>query len=96
MIDPVSLSALESNLLPKYSGMVLASSACVMILVLLPRTSHARRLPINAFPIPIQVDERPYFHPNCPAYPMNTTEEKYDVPNAKADIHGPTVRPPST
>ena len=51
---------------------------------------------MNAFPIPIHVDASPNFHPNCPAYPMNTTDEKYDVPKANAEIQGPTVRPPST
>ena len=68
--------ALLSNLLPKKSGIVLEFKCFVMTLVLLPRMIHARSEPITALPIPIQVDATPYFQPNCPAYPMNTTAEK--------------------
>ena len=60
----------------KNSGIVFALRCCVITFVLLPRITHASRLPINAFPIPIQVLAIPYFHPNCPAYPTNTTAEK--------------------
>ena len=52
--------------------------------------------PIKAFPRPIQVEARPKFHPNCPAYPTKITAEKYDVPNAKAESHGPTFLEPRT
>ena len=68
--------ALLSNLLPKKSGIVFELRCFVMTRVLLPRMIHARREPMTAFPIPIHVDATPYFQPNCPAYPMNTTAEK--------------------
>ena len=74
--DAAILSDLLPNLLPKKSGIVAESRCCVMILVLLPRTTHARSEPIMAFPIPAQVAAIPYYHPNCPAYPTNTTAEK--------------------
>ena len=61
---------------PKKSGMVLDLRCWLMTRVLLPRMTQARRLPMTAFPIPIQVEARPYFHPNWPAYPTNTTAEK--------------------
>ena len=63
-------------LLSKNSGIVLESSFCVISLVLLPSTTHASRDPRIAFPIPIHVDAIPYFHPNCPAYPIKITAEK--------------------
>ena len=31
---------------------------------------------LTAFPMPIHVLAIPYFQPNCPAYPTNTTAEK--------------------
>ena len=76
MIDEKSFNDLLEYLFSKNSGIVLVSSSCVSSLVLLPRTTHARRLPINAFPMPIHVLAIPYFHPNCPAYPTNTTADK--------------------
>ena len=36
----------------------------------------ASREPMRALPMPAQVAAMPYFHPNCPAYPTNTTAEK--------------------
>ena len=51
-------------------------AARIVTLVLLPRMTHAMSEPMNAFPRPIHVDDRPYFQPNCPAYPTNTTDEK--------------------
>ena len=80
MIDAIILRVLSPNLLPKKSGIVALPSLCVIDLVLLPSNFHARSEPINALPIPIQVDATPNFQPNCPAYPMNMTAEKYDVP----------------
>ena len=74
--DAPIFSDLLSNLDPKNSGMVAESRCCVIIRVLLPRTTHASSDPMMAFPRPIQVDAIPYFHPNCPAYPTNTTAEK--------------------
>ena len=65
--EAASFNALLSYRFPKKSGIVADSSFWLMTRVLLPRTTHARRLPINALPSPIQVDARPYFHPNCPA-----------------------------
>ena len=73
--EAVIFSALLPYLSPKKSGIVLEFRCCVITLVRLPSTTHASRLPINAFPSPIHVDARPYFHPNCPAYPTNTTAE---------------------
>ena len=67
-----------------------------MILVRLPRISQASSEPIKALPRPIHVEAIPKFHPNCPAYPTKITAEKYDVPNAKAESHGPTFLEPST
>ena len=67
MSDPTIWSALESYLLAKNSGIVLASSFWVMTRVLRPRTSHARRLPMKALPRPTHVEDRPYFQPNWPA-----------------------------
>ena len=78
--DAVILSALLSKRVPKKSGIVLEFRCCVMTFVRLPKMTQASKLPIKAFPRPIQVDARPYFHPNCPAYPTNTTAEKYEVP----------------
>ena len=57
--DAVTFRKVESNLFPKKSGMVFASSFCVMILVRLPRMFQARREPIKALPRPAQVAERP-------------------------------------
>lgn len=62
--EAVILSALLSYLSPKKSGIVLEFRCCVITLVRLPSTTHASRLPMIAFPIPIHVDARPYFHPN--------------------------------
>ena len=76
MIDENSFSDLLEYLFSKNSGMVLVSSSCVRSLVRLPRTTHATSEPSSAFPIPIHVEAIPYFHPNCPAYPMNITAEK--------------------
>ena len=82
--EAATFNGTDSNLLPKKSGIVLASRGCVITLVLLPRTFHASSEPINALPSPAQVDARPKFQPNCPAYPTKITAEKYDVP--KDDI----------
>ena len=94
--EAATFNGTDSNLFPKKSGIVLASRCCVITLVLLPRTFHASSEPINALPSPAQVDARPKFQPNCPAYPIKITAEKYDVPKAKAVSHGPTPRPPRT
>ena len=51
-----------------------------MIRVRLPKITQARSEPIKALPIPIQVDAIPNFQPNCPAYPIKITAEKYYVP----------------
>ena len=67
IIDEATLSGVDLNLFPKKSGIVLASMCCVITLVLLPSTFHARSEPINAFPSPAHVDASPKFHPNCPA-----------------------------
>ena len=96
IIDAATLSGVELNLLPKKSGMVFASICCVITLVLLPNTFHARSEPIKAFPSPAHVEASPKFHPNCPAYPTKITAEKYEVPKANAVSHGPTERPPRT
>ena len=61
---------------PKNSGMVEEERCWVMTRVRRPKTTHASKLPMMAFPKPIQVEAMPYFHPNCPAYPTNTTAEK--------------------
>ena len=74
--EAVIFIALLSYLSPKKSGIVFDPRCCVITFVRLPSTTQARRLPITAFPIPIQVQAMPYFHPNCPAYPTNTTAEK--------------------
>ena len=52
------------NLLPKNSGMVAVSRCWVMILVLLPSTTQARREPRIVLPMPTQVEAIPYFQPN--------------------------------
>jgi len=69
-------NGLLPNLFPKYCGMVAESRCWLIILVLLPSTTHARSEPIIALPIPAQVAAMPYFQPNWPAYPTNTTAEK--------------------
>ena len=76
MAEAAIRKALLSKRFPKKSGMVAACKYLVITRVLRPRITHASKLPIKAFPIPIQVLESPYFHPNCPAYPTNTTAEK--------------------
>ena len=76
IIEAPILRALLSNLDPKNSGMVAESRCWVIILVPRPRTTQASRDPMKALPIPIHVDAIPYFHPNCPAYPMKMTAEK--------------------
>ena len=80
MAEAAIRSALLSKRFPKKSGMVAALRWFVMTRVLRPKITQASRLPISAFPIPIHVEASPYFHPNCPAYPTNTTAEKYEVP----------------
>ena len=40
--------------------------------------------------------EIPNRQTKVPAYPTKITAEKYDVPYAKAVIHGPILRPPNT
>ena len=50
--------------LPKNSGMVAEERCLLMTLVRRPRMTQASRLPIRALPMPIQVEARPYFHPN--------------------------------
>src|SRR5215469_5304008 len=67
-----------------------------MMRVRLPRMNHAINEPIKALPSPIQTAEVPNLQPNCPAYPTKTTAEKYDVPKAKAESQGPTLRPANT
>ena len=58
----------HSNDVTEVRGMTLTRHyRCVIRRVRLARTSHARSEPITAFPMPIHVDERPYFQPNCPA-----------------------------
>ena len=96
MTDAITFMFTESKRFPKKSGIVLASRCWVMILVLLPRIFQAIRDPIKAFPRPAQVADIPKFHPNCPAYPTKITALKYEVPKAKAVIHGPAFLPPRT
>ena len=74
--DAATFKGVELNLFPKKSGIVFASTCCVITLVLLPNTFHASKEPMNAFPKPAQVDASPKFHPNCPAYPTKITAEK--------------------
>ena len=69
-------SAGDEKRVPKKAGMVLLSSFCVMRRVRLPSSTQASSEPIKALPSPIHVDASPYFHPNCPAYPMKMTAEK--------------------
>ena len=57
----------DSNLLPKKSGMVREPMCWVIILVRLPRMTHAMSEPMIAFPSPAQVAATPKFQPNCPA-----------------------------
>ena len=76
MTDATMRSPSESKRVPKKSGIVRLWRCCVISRVRLARMSHARSEPITAFPMPIHVDESPYFQPNCPAYPTNTTAEK--------------------
>jgi len=78
----------------KNSGMVITSKFWVIILVRLPSTSHAKSEPNSALPTPIQTASSPYTQPNLPAKPIKSTAEKYDVPYANAETHGPIVRPP--
>ena len=65
--DAAIFNPFEKKRFSKKSGMVLLESFCVMMRVRLPKMTHARSEPINAFPRPIQVEARPKFHPNCPA-----------------------------
>ena len=67
MTEATTLSCWLLKRVPKKSGIVRLSMCCVMSLVRLPRTSQASNEPMTAFPIPIQADDSPYFHPNCPA-----------------------------
>ena len=64
IMDAATLSALDPYRSPKKSGIVLDWRCWVMIFVLLPSTTQARRLPMTALPMPIQVLAMPYFHPN--------------------------------
>ena len=63
--EAASLSASESNLFPRNSGIVAESKCCVMIRVRLPSTAQAIKEPIRAFPIPIHVEAIPYFALIC-------------------------------
>ena len=65
-----------SKRLPKKVGMVAESRCWVIIRVRRPRIAHAISEPMIALPMPAHVAAIPYFHPNCPAYPTNTTAEK--------------------
>ena len=76
MIDAVIFRALLSNRFSKNSGIVAELKCWLIIRVRRPSTTQASRLPNTALPRPIQVEARPYFQPNCPAYPTNTTAEK--------------------
>ena len=78
--DAAIRRAFEPKRLPKKSGMVLESSFWVSRRVRRPRMTHARRDPMTALPMPTHVVERPNRQPNCPAYPMKMTAEKYEVP----------------
>ncbi len=51
----------------KNSGIVALFRCWVISLVHLPRIIQGRSEPKTAFPIPIQVDATPNFHPNWPA-----------------------------
>ena len=64
IIDATTLRLWLSKRVPKKSGMVRLFMCCVKSFVRLPRTSHAKRLPIMALPMPIHVLESPYFQPN--------------------------------
>ena len=96
IIAATTLRALLSYLFSKNSGIVAACRWFVITLVLLPRITHAISEPMRALPRPIQGADIPKFQPNWPAYPTNTTEEKYEVPKAKAVSHGPTCLQPKT
>jgi hypothetical protein len=67
MIEAAILSAFESNLFQKKSGMVFEFKCWVITRVRRPRIAQGIREPMKAFPRPIQVDATPKFHPNCPA-----------------------------
>ena len=74
--DAPIFNALLPNRSPKNCGIVAEFRCWLIILVRRPRTTHARSEPIIALPMPAHVAEMPYFHPNWPAYPTNTTAEK--------------------
>ena len=76
IIDAPIFSGCDANRFPKNCGMVAESRCWLMILVRLPRITQASNEPMIALPIPAHVAETPYFQPNCPAYPTNTTAEK--------------------
>jgi len=61
---------------PKKSGIVALCRWCVRRRVRRPSILQASSEPMMALPIPIQVAARPYFQPNCPAYPTKMTAEK--------------------
>jgi hypothetical protein len=94
--DATILSILLLKRFSKNSGMVDAPKCLVIRRVRRPSKNQAKSEPISALPIPIQVDETPNFQPNCPAYPIKITAEKYEVPYANAVSQGPTFLPPST
>ena len=96
MIDAISLRPGLPKRLAKKSGIVAESRCCVMMRVRRPSIDHASSEPMRALPMPAHVADMPYLQPNCPAYPTNTTAEKYDVPNANAVSHAPTALPPRT
>ena len=61
-----NFKALLLYLFEKKSGIVAAPKCFVMVLVLLPKITHAAKLPKSAFAIPIQKADIPKLHPNCP------------------------------
>ena len=59
--------AVEPKRASKNCGIVALPRCWLIMRVLLPRMTQARREPISVLPIPIQVDAIPYFQPNWPA-----------------------------
>ena len=79
-MDAAIFNFLELNLFPKKSGIVDELICWVIILVFLPKTAQAKKEPTSALPIPIQNADTPNAYPKDPAYPINTTALKYEVP----------------
>jgi hypothetical protein len=72
----------------------MTSRLFVIQCVRFPRTSQDKRHPIKTLPAAIHNTLRPKPQPSLPANPIKSTAEKYVVPYANAETHGPSVRPP--